>query len=205
MRCASCHDRLCDPVFLSTPFLACLQPMILHLVPLRLSQSTDLSRSCRCGLVSPCDREQLFSVAVGNGRDYAIRRVAGCGRGIACRAVGRVAHIQFDARLHTVPKLRADFKGSTKRLNFAVPPWGRQISPIVELAGDRYHLLMRGRLPADVILRPADLATLERVFAQVIPEHDTHPDELAMLLVRLFQDGITDERELLSAAEKWFR
>ncbi|WP_220328771.1 hypothetical protein [Rhizobium wenxiniae] len=46
---------------------------------------------------------------------------------------------------------------------------------------------------------------LERVFAQVIPEHDTHPDELAMLLVRLFQDGVTDERELLIAAEKWFR
>lgn len=45
---------------------------------------------------------------------------------------------------------------------------------------------------------------LERVFAQVIPEHDTHPDELAMLLVRLFQDGISDERELLAAAEKWF-
>jgi len=46
---------------------------------------------------------------------------------------------------------------------------------------------------------------LERVFAQVIPEHDTHPDELAMLLIRLFQDGIDDERKLLAAAEKWFR
>lgn len=64
---------------------------------------------------------------------------------------------------------------------------------------------MRGRLPADVALRPDDLAKLERVFAQVIPEHDTHPDELAMLLIRLFQDGINDERELLAAAEKWFR
>lgn len=64
---------------------------------------------------------------------------------------------------------------------------------------------MRGRLPANVILRPADLAILERVFAQVIPEHDTHPGELAMLLVRLFQDGITDEHELLTAAEKWSR
>ncbi|MGF9565094.1 hypothetical protein AAIH70_16390 [Neorhizobium sp. BT27B] len=46
---------------------------------------------------------------------------------------------------------------------------------------------------------------LERVFAQVIPEHDTHPDELAMLLVRLFQDGVDEEGELLRAAEKWFR
>lgn len=64
---------------------------------------------------------------------------------------------------------------------------------------------MRGRLPANVALRPEDLAMLERVFAQVIPEHDTHPDELAMLLIRLFQDGIDDERELLAAAEKWFR
>lgn len=64
---------------------------------------------------------------------------------------------------------------------------------------------MRGRLPANVILRPTDLAMLERVFAQVIPEHDTHPDELAMLLVRLFQDGVTDEGELLIAAERWFR
>lgn len=64
---------------------------------------------------------------------------------------------------------------------------------------------MRGRLPADVALRPDDLAKLERVFAQVIPEHDTHSDELAMLLIRLFQDGIKDERELLAAAEKWFR
>ncbi len=64
---------------------------------------------------------------------------------------------------------------------------------------------MRGRLPADVALRPDGLAKLERVFAQVIPEHDTHPDELAMLLIRLFQDGIDDERELLAAAEKWFR
>jgi hypothetical protein len=41
---------------------------------------------------------------------------------------------------------------------------------------------MRGRVPANVALRPEDLALLERVFAQVIPEHDTHPDELAMLL-----------------------
>lgn len=79
-----------------------------------------------------------------------------------------------------------------------------QISSIVERAGCRYRWDMRGRLPANVILRPADLAMLERVFAQVIPEHDTHPDELAMLLVRLFQDGITDEHELLVAAEKWF-
>ncbi len=46
---------------------------------------------------------------------------------------------------------------------------------------------------------------LERVFAQVIPEHDTHPDELAMLLVRLFQDGVRSEEELLAAAERWFR
>ncbi len=64
---------------------------------------------------------------------------------------------------------------------------------------------MRGRIPSDVFLKPDDLALLERVFAQVIPEHDTHPDELAMLLVRLFQDGICDEHELLAAAEKWFR
>jgi hypothetical protein len=64
---------------------------------------------------------------------------------------------------------------------------------------------MRGRLPADVPLRPQDLAMLEKVFAQVVPEHDTHPDELAMLLVRLFQDGVDDERNLLAAAEKWFR
>lgn len=46
---------------------------------------------------------------------------------------------------------------------------------------------------------------LERAFAQVIPEHDTQPDELAMLLVRLFQDGTRDETELIAAAEKWFR
>lgn len=39
----------------------------------------------------------------------------------------------------------------------------------------------------------------------MIPEHDTHTDELAMLLIRLFQDGIDDERQLLAAAEKWFR
>jgi hypothetical protein len=64
---------------------------------------------------------------------------------------------------------------------------------------------MRGRIPSNVHLRPDDLALLERVFAQVIPEHDTHPDELAMLLVRLFQDGIRSEEELLAAAEKWFR
>ena len=64
---------------------------------------------------------------------------------------------------------------------------------------------MRGRVPANVALRPEDLALLERVFAQVIPEHDTHPDELAMLLVRLFQDGVQDEADLLGAAEKWFR
>jgi hypothetical protein len=64
---------------------------------------------------------------------------------------------------------------------------------------------MRGRFPSDVALRPDDLSLLERVFAQVIPEHDTHPDELAMLLVRLFQDGIRDDQELLVAAEKWFR
>ena len=64
---------------------------------------------------------------------------------------------------------------------------------------------MRGRIPSTVFLKPADLALLERVFAQVIPEHDTHPDELAMLLVRLFQDGVRDEKEMLAAAEKWFR
>ncbi len=64
---------------------------------------------------------------------------------------------------------------------------------------------MRGRIPSNVFLKPADLALLERVFAQVIPEHDTHPDELAMLLVRLFQDGVGDEKEMLAAAEKWFR
>ncbi|MBP1847385.1 hypothetical protein J2046_005669 [Rhizobium petrolearium] len=64
---------------------------------------------------------------------------------------------------------------------------------------------MRGRLPSDVHLNPDDLALLERVFAQVIPEHDTHPDELAMLLVCLFQDGVRSEAELLTAAEKWFR
>lgn len=63
---------------------------------------------------------------------------------------------------------------------------------------------MRGRIPSDVLLRPDDLALLERVFAQVIPEHDTHPDELAMLLVRLFQDGVRTEAELITAAEKWF-
>lgn len=65
--------------------------------------------------------------------------------------------------------------------------------------------LMRGRIPSNIYLRPDDLALLERVFAQVIPEHDTHPDELAMLLVRLFQEGMRDEQELLAAAEKWFR
>ena len=64
---------------------------------------------------------------------------------------------------------------------------------------------MRGRIPADVLLRPEDLSLLERAFAQVIPEHDTHPDELAMLLVRLFQDGTRNEPELIAAAEKWFR
>ncbi len=64
---------------------------------------------------------------------------------------------------------------------------------------------MRGRIPSNVALRPSDLALLDRVFAQVIPEHDTHPDELAMLLVRLYQDGTTSESELLSAAERWFR
>ena len=64
---------------------------------------------------------------------------------------------------------------------------------------------MRGRIPSDVLLRPQDLALLERVFAQVVPEHDTHPDELAMLLVRLFQDGVRSEEELLAAAERWFR
>ena len=64
---------------------------------------------------------------------------------------------------------------------------------------------MRGRVPSDIHLRPDDLALLERVFAQVVPEHDTHPDELAMLLVRLFQDGVRSEEELLSAAERWFR
>jgi hypothetical protein len=64
---------------------------------------------------------------------------------------------------------------------------------------------MRGRIPSNIYLRPDDLALLERVFAQVIPEHDTHPDELAMLLVRLFQEGMRDEQELLAAAEKWFR
>jgi len=64
---------------------------------------------------------------------------------------------------------------------------------------------MRGRIPADVLLRPEDLSLLERAFAQVIPEHDTHPDELAMLLVRLFQDGTREEQELIAAAEKWFR
>jgi len=64
---------------------------------------------------------------------------------------------------------------------------------------------MRGRVPSDIHLRPDDLALLERVFAQVVPEHDTHPDELAMLLVRLFQDGVRSEDELLSAAERWFR
>ena len=64
---------------------------------------------------------------------------------------------------------------------------------------------MRGRIPSDIHLRPEDLSLLERVFAQVIPEHDTHPDELAMLLVRLFQDGTRNEQELIVAAEKWFR
>jgi len=64
---------------------------------------------------------------------------------------------------------------------------------------------MRGRIPSNVFLKPADLALLERVFAQVVPEHDTHPDELAMLLVRLFQDGVRDEKEMLAAAERWFR
>lgn len=73
------------------------------------------------------------------------------------------------------------------------------------MVGCSYGTRMRGRLPANVILRPGDLAKLERVFAQVIPEHDTHADELAMLLVRLFQAGVTDEHELLTAAEKWFR
>jgi hypothetical protein len=64
---------------------------------------------------------------------------------------------------------------------------------------------MRGRFPSDVALRPEDLALLERVFAQVVPEHDTHPEELSMLLVRLFQEGMRDEQDLLTAAEKWFR
>ena len=64
---------------------------------------------------------------------------------------------------------------------------------------------MRGRLPSDVLLRPDDLALLERVFAQVVPEHDTHPDELSMLLIRLFQEGMRNEEDLLAAAEKWFR
>ena len=64
---------------------------------------------------------------------------------------------------------------------------------------------MRGRIPSNVYLNPADLSLLEWVFAQVVPEHDTHPDELAMLLIRLFQDGIRSEKELLAAAEKWFR
>ncbi|MGI2036270.1 hypothetical protein ACRQ1B_28245 [Rhizobium panacihumi] len=64
---------------------------------------------------------------------------------------------------------------------------------------------MRGRLPSDVHLRPDDLALLERVFAQVVPEHDTHPDELSMLLIRLFQEGMRDEEKLLAAANRWFR
>jgi hypothetical protein len=64
---------------------------------------------------------------------------------------------------------------------------------------------MRGRVPSDVHLRPEDLTLLERVFAQIVPEHDTHPDELAMLLIRLFQDGVKTEPELLVAAERWFR
>jgi len=64
---------------------------------------------------------------------------------------------------------------------------------------------MRGRLPSHVHLGPDDLALLERVFAQVVPEHDTHPDELSMLLIRLFQEGMRDEAELLAAAERWFR
>lgn len=64
--------------------------------------------------------------------------------------------------------------------------------------GDRLHIwaipaamselgykTMRGRLPSDVYLYPKDVELLECVFAQVIPEHDTHPDELAVLLVRL--------------------
>jgi len=63
---------------------------------------------------------------------------------------------------------------------------------------------MRNRVPSEVLLRPEDLALLERVFAQAVPIHDTHPDELAMLLVRLFQEGMRDELELLAAAEKWF-
>ncbi len=64
---------------------------------------------------------------------------------------------------------------------------------------------MRGRIPSDIVLRPDDLALLERVYAQVVPEHDTHPDKLSMLLVRLFQDGLREEVVLLAAAEKWFR
>lgn len=64
---------------------------------------------------------------------------------------------------------------------------------------------MRGRLPSDIALRPDDLALLERVYAQVVPEHDTHPEELSMLLVRLFQEGLREEGALLAAAEKWFR
>ena len=63
---------------------------------------------------------------------------------------------------------------------------------------------MRGRIPSDVLLRPEDLALLERVFAQAVPIHDTHPDELAMLLFRLFQEGRRDEKKLLAAAEAWF-
>jgi hypothetical protein len=38
---------------------------------------------------------------------------------------------------------------------------------------------------ADVLLRTEDLSLLERAFAQVLLEHDTRPDELAMLLMRL--------------------
>ncbi|WP_174051943.1 hypothetical protein [Agrobacterium tumefaciens] len=63
---------------------------------------------------------------------------------------------------------------------------------------------MRGRIPSDVHLRPDDLALLERVFAQVVPAHDTHPEELSMLLIRLFQEGTRDEQELLAAAQRWF-
>ncbi len=35
--------------------------------------------------------------------------------------------------------------------------------------------VMRGRLPSDLHLNPEDLALLERVFAQVILQHDMHP------------------------------
>jgi len=61
---------------------------------------------------------------------------------------------------------------------------------------------MRGRLPSDVYLSPKDLELLERVFAQVIPEHDTHPDDWRCSWFA-FSRTASEMSELLAAAFKW--